>query len=194
MNTQNKETTLDNISKTAMPIHYHMITLFAEILMKELKNPDSQIHRVLLWGFQEIAKDLAREVEALNKSMDHIEENIMESYTQEIYQFKKKLKTTTRRISEIGTNLKGMLSDTLRRVQYVSTLEKLQQEWEKNLTPNGNKMMRLFLQIIKDIEKFLREREPQKTQKQQIGYPPPRSWTGQTQPARDTQRGYGYEL
>ncbi len=53
--------------------------------------------------------------------------------------------------------------------------------------------MRLFLQIIKDIEKFLREREPQKTQKQQMGYPPQRSWTWQAQPARDTQRGYDYE-
>ncbi len=92
MNIQNKETTLDNISKTATPIHYHMITPFAEILMNELKNPDSQIRRVLLWGFQGIAKDLAREVEALNKSMDHIEENIMESYTQAINQLIKTLK------------------------------------------------------------------------------------------------------
>lgn len=107
MNTQNKETTLDNISKTAMPIHYHMITLFAEILMKELKNPDSQIHRVLLWGFQEIAKDLAREVEALNKSMDHIEENIMESYTQEIYQFKKNLKQQQDEFQKLAQTLRA---------------------------------------------------------------------------------------
>lgn len=105
----------------------------------------------------------------------------------------KNLKRTTRRISEVGTHVKRMLSDALRNIHYVSTLEKFQQEWEKNLTPNGNKMMRLFLQIIKDIETFLREREPQKTQKQQMGYPPPRSWTGQTQPARDTQRGYDYD-
>lgn len=107
------------------------------------------------------------------------------------------LKTTTRRISEVGTKVRGMLSDALRNIQYVSTLEKFKQEWGKNLTPNGNKMMRLFLQIIKDIEEFLHEKDQQKTQKQQtwqqLGYPPPRNRTVQTQPARDTQSGYGYD-
>lgn len=92
MNTQNKETTLDNISKTATPILHHMIPPFTEILMNELKNPNSQIRGVLLEGFQEVAKDLAREVDVLNKSMDQMEENIMESYTQEIYQLKETLK------------------------------------------------------------------------------------------------------
>ena len=92
MNTQNKATTLDNMSKTATPILYHMIPPFAEILMNELKKPKSQIHGILREGVQEIAKDLAREVEALNRSMDQMEENIMESYTQEIYQLKETLK------------------------------------------------------------------------------------------------------
>ena len=103
------------------------------------------------------------------------------------------LKRTTRRISEVDTHVKRMLSDVLRNIHYDSTLEKFQQEWEKNLTPNGNKMMRLFLEIIKDMEIFLYGKNQQKTQKQQMGYPPQRSWTGQAQPARDTQRGYGYE-
>ena len=103
------------------------------------------------------------------------------------------LKRTTRRISEVGTHIKRMLSDALRNIHYDSTLEKFQQEWEKNLTPNGNKMMRLFLEIIKDMEIFLYGKNQQKTQKQQMGYPPPRSWTGQAQPARDTQRGYDYD-
>lgn len=107
------------------------------------------------------------------------------------------LKRTTRRISEVGTHIKRMLSDALRNIHYDSTLEKFQQEWEKNLTPNGNKMMRLFLEIIKDMEIFLCGKNQQKTQKQHmgqpLGYPPPRSWTGQTQPERDTQRGYDYD-
>lgn len=109
----------------------------------------------------------------------------------------KNLKRTTRRISEVGTHVKRMLSDALRNIHYDSTLEKFQQEWEKNLTPNGNKIMHLFLQIIKDMEIFLYGKNQQKTQKQHMGQPlgnpPPRSWTGQTQPARDTQRGYDYE-
>ena len=68
-----------------------MIPPFAEILMNELKNPKSQIHGILLEGFQEIAKDLAREVEELNKAMDRMEEKIMKSYTQEINQLKETL-------------------------------------------------------------------------------------------------------
>ena len=107
MNIQNKETTLDNISKTATPIQYQMIPPFAEILMNELKNPDSQIHRVLLWGFQGIAKDLAREVEALNKSMDHIEENIMKSYTQAIYQLEKNLKQQQDEFQKLAHTLRA---------------------------------------------------------------------------------------
>lgn len=121
MNIQNKETTSDNISKTATPIQYQMIPPFAEILMNELKNPDSQIRRVLLWGFQGIAKDLAREVENLNKSMDHIEENIMKSYTQVIYQLEKTLREQQDEFRRLAHTLNGccqMLSEiytTIRR-------------------------------------------------------------------------------
>ena len=58
--------------------------------------------------------------------------------------------------------------------------------------------MRLFLKIIKDMEIFLYGNNQQKTQKQHMGQPlgnpPRRSWAEQTQPARDTQRGYGYDV
>lgn len=47
------------------------------------------------------------------------------------------------------------------------------------------------------MEIFLYGKNQQKTQKQHMGQPlgnpPRRSWAEQTQPARDTQRGYGYE-
>ena len=90
-----------------------------------------------------------------------------------------------------------MLSDALRNIQYVSTLEKFQQEWEKKLSPNGSKMMVLFLYIIKDLEEFFHEKEQQKTQKQQTGqqqgYPPPQSRTQQNQPTQDTQRSYDFD-
>ena len=90
-----------------------------------------------------------------------------------------------------------MLSDTLRKILYVSTLEKFQQEWEKKLSPNGSKMMVLFLYIIKDLEEFFHEKEQQKTQKQhtrqQRGYPPAQSRIQQTQPTQDTQRGYDFD-
>ncbi len=107
------------------------------------------------------------------------------------------LRTTTSRISESGTKVRGMLSDTLRKILYVSTLEKFQQEWEKKLSPNGSKMMVLFLYIIKDLEEFFHEKEQQKTQKQhtrqQRGYPPAQSRIQQTQPTQDTQRGYDFD-
>ena len=96
MNIQNKETTSDNISKTATPIQYQMIPPFAEILMNELKNPDSQIHRVLLWGFQRIAVRACAEMikmqeefyekhrEELNQLLKDVRMNIIRDFSQTI--------------------------------------------------------------------------------------------------------------
>ena len=103
MNTQNKVTTLDNISKTVTPIQYQMIPPFAEILMNELKNPDSQIHGVLLNGFQKIADRACAEMiemqeefyekhrEELNQLLKDVRTNIIKDFSQTIVKLKENL-------------------------------------------------------------------------------------------------------
>ena len=96
-------TTLDNISKTVTPIQYQMIPPFAEILMNELKNPDSQIHGVLLNGFQKIADRACAEMiemqeefyekhrEELNQLLKDVRTNIIKDFSQTIVKLKENL-------------------------------------------------------------------------------------------------------
>ena len=90
-----------------------------------------------------------------------------------------------------------MYSGLQKELGYNSALIDFQKAWDAILAPSTKSPMRLFLKIIKDMEIFLYGNNQQKTQKQHMGQPlgnpPRRSWAEQTQPARDTQRGYGYE-
>lgn len=107
------------------------------------------------------------------------------------------LKQSETKFSGFAAGIVLMYSGLQKELGYNSALIDFQKAWDAILAPSTKSPMRLFLKIIKDMEIFLYGKNQQKTQKQHVehrqGYPPPRSWTEQTQPVRDTQRGYGYE-
>ena len=108
-----------------------------------------------------------------------------------------RLTQTRERISGVEKTIGESCKELKRIVSYDSTLSNFQKEWKANFSPELSGTMRLFLQIIKDMEKFLHEKEQQKTQKQQTGQqrccPPSRSCEEQTQPTQDTQRSYDFD-
>ena len=105
----------------------------------------------------------------------------------------RKLRESEDKLSEFAKGIVLIYPGLQKELGYNSALIDFQKAWDAIFAPSTKSLMRLFLKIIIDMEIFLYGKNQQKTQKQQMGYPPPRSWTGQAQPARDTQRGYDYD-
>ena len=105
----------------------------------------------------------------------------------------RKLRESEDKLSEFAKGIVLIYPGLQKELGYNSALIDFQKAWDAIFAPSTKSLMRLFLKIIIDMEIFLYGKNQQKTQKQQMGYPAPRSWTGQAQPARDTQRGYDYD-
>lgn len=105
----------------------------------------------------------------------------------------RRLRESEDKLSEFAKGIVLIYPGLQKELGYNSALIDFQKAWDAIFAPSTKSLMRLFLKIIIDMEIFLYGKNQQKTQKQQMGYPPPRSWTGQAQPARDTQRGYDYD-
>lgn len=109
----------------------------------------------------------------------------------------RKLRESEDKLSEFAKGIVLIYPGLQKELGYNSALIDFQKAWDAIFAPSTKSLMRLFLKIIIDMEIFLYGKNQQKTQKQHMGqpmrYPPPRSWTGQAQPARDTQRGYDYD-
>lgn len=109
----------------------------------------------------------------------------------------RKLRESEDKLSEFAKGIVLIYPGLQKELGYNSALIDFQKAWDAIFALSTKSLMRLFLKIIIDMEIFLYGKNQQKTQKQQMGQPlgnpPPRSWTGQAQPARDTQRGYDYE-